>query len=159
MPRCLRTRLSWTTSSGFGWLVPSILRLRLLHGRHRILEPVVLEKGPRTPGAVGPEGGDPPLATAKFWNCNSSISDRKDSRGSRQPHPSTMQNRGTSACMVLGVPFSCGFSDISCSYLQSLPNCKVYVRRQNGSAILAQDCGPWVLRKFRPPTRPYGFSR
>ena len=53
MPRCLRTRLSWTTSSGFGWLVPSILRLRLLHGRHRILEPVVLEKGPRTPGAVG----------------------------------------------------------------------------------------------------------
>ena len=37
------------------------------------------------------------------------------------------------------------------NYLQSLPNCKVYVRRrlQNGSAILAQDCGPWVLRKFR----------
>ena len=65
-------------------------------------------KRPRTPDAVGPEGGDPPLATAKFWSVTARYSTERFLLGVGS-HTYPPCKKGVSACMVFGVPFSCGY--------------------------------------------------
>ena len=75
----------------------------------QILEPVSwFGKGPRTPGAVGPEGGDPPLATAKFWSVAARYPTEWFLLGVGS-HTYPPCKKGVSVCMVFGVPFSCGY--------------------------------------------------
>ena len=131
-PLLRRTCLSWTSSSSCGCPVPSILRRWLLSGRHSPWACFEVEEGgPRSPGAVGPEGillAATPIHHAK-----------------------------RSACMHgFGVPFSCGF--LTLTTCVSSPICKGYVRRRLPKWLmpfwLKTDCGPWVLQNFTRPPKP-----
>ena len=65
--------------------------------------------GPQVPWAL--REGDPPVIRPSFGMLLF-LSDRKDSPGSRQPHPSIMQKRGTPACMCFGWAIFMRISDI-----------------------------------------------
>ena len=127
-PGFLKTRLSWTTSSGFGWLVPSILRLWLLHGRHRTLEPVMLQEGPRTPGAMGPEGRGPSHGTTKFWNATVRFPTERILLGAGSHTHPPCKREGRLHAWFSGVPFSCGYLTLTTCRACRIA-IKVYVRR------------------------------
>ena len=58
-------------------------------------------KGPRTPGAVGPEGGDPPLATARFWSVTARYSTERILLGvGSHTYPPCKKGRPPAWCLV-----------------------------------------------------------
>ena len=92
--RRLRTCLSWTTSSGFGWIVPSILRLWLLYGRHKFCILFWLERVPEPPG-------DPRLATARFWSATARYSTERILLGvGSHAYPPCKKGRLLAWCLV-----------------------------------------------------------